>query len=563
MNFDVDRMVLNATTTIAGYNMVSQVLPTGQSLAAYFDKPKIFNELLSIHQAINFDLVGENQQITVQTLTKTTEYRVGLNISEGLGKPGKRVSLSLFNNGANLKFVIAFESPMGKRWSKPFQIQDVGKVYVRVEDLLNSEMLVHVEILLQGPSIFIKLKLNADKWPFLIRNKSSFVLHFGQTSQPDSEMSYAWDEPAEGLESLIQVISLQRRDQGQSSFKPLPPVLLREHIVISFERQESADVAERTFDSCNPLYFLLNAVTMAIGTISGAPLTLNQLKVENARISQGQLMTRLIQHYQSKELSQLYRVIASADFLSNPAGLFNSVSSGVQDLFYEPLNGVVLHGTSELGIGIAQGAASLVKKSAFGVTDSVSKITGSVSKGPSAAALDSNWARKRQRRQVLNRNKVNCLVTGTSAFVGSLASDIFGIAMKPIEGAVGFLKGLGKGLVGIIEKPAVGTFDFLSNVSGGLRNATTVFDPSHAGRTRLPRHIAHDGILKPYNIREAQGQDCLRSVGNGKLHSCKYVAHIELPNDVDSVCILTTTRVVMIHTSKLKIVWQIELSELK
>ncbi|MBW0472505.1 hypothetical protein O181_012220, partial [Austropuccinia psidii MF-1] len=167
--------------------------------------------------------------------------------------------------------------------------------------------------------------------------------------------------------------------------------------------------------------------------------------------------------------------------------------------------------------------------------NSVSKITGSVSKGLSAAALDSNWAHKRQHRQVLNRNKVNGLVTGTSAFVGLLASNILGIAMKPIEGAVGFLKGLGKGLVGVIAKPAVGTFDFST----------------------------HDGILKPYNIREAQGQDCLRSVGNGKLHSCKYVAHIELPNDVDSVCILTTTRVVMIHTSKLKIVWQIELSELK
>ncbi|MBW0562583.1 hypothetical protein O181_102298 [Austropuccinia psidii MF-1] len=256
-DFDVNRMVLDATTTIAGYNMVSQVLPTGQRLAAYFDKPKIFNDLLSIHQAINFDLVGANQQVTMQTLTKTTEYRVGLNVSEGLGKynltkvviiypqfiiknnaklpiclredvsdimfiikPGKRVSLSLFNNGANPKLVIAFESPMGKRWLKPFQIQDVGKVYVRVEDLLNSETLVHVEILLQGPSIFIKLNVNADKWPFLIRNKSSCVLHFGHTvinrsqknnygiirlykSQPDSEMSYAWDEPAAGLESLI------------------------------------------------------------------------------------------------------------------------------------------------------------------------------------------------------------------------------------------------------------------------------------------------------------------------------------------------------------------------
>jgi vacuolar protein sorting-associated protein 13A/C len=93
---------------------------------------------------------------------------------------------------------------------------------------------------------------------------------------------------------------------------------------------------------------------MAIGTISGAPLMLNQLKVENARMSQNQLMARLIQHYQNEGLSQLYRVLASADFLGNPAGLFSNVSSGVQDLFYEPFNGVVLHGGSELGVGIAR-----------------------------------------------------------------------------------------------------------------------------------------------------------------------------------------------------------------
>jgi hypothetical protein len=47
----------------------------------------------------------------------------------------------------------------------------------------------------------------------------------------------------------------------------------------------------------------------------------------------------------------------------------------------------------------------------------------------------------------------------------------------------------------VVAKPAVGTFDFLSNVSGGLRNATTAFDPSRGGRCRLPRHIPYDGIL--------------------------------------------------------------------
>ncbi|KAH9459830.1 hypothetical protein Pst134EB_008053 [Puccinia striiformis f. sp. tritici] len=823
-------------------------------------------------KGINFDVVGANQQVAMQTSTKTSEYRVGLTVSEGLGKykltkvvviyprfiikndadvpiclredvsdqmsivkPGKRALLSLFMKSADPQLVVAFESPMGKRWSKPFRIQNVGKVYIRAQDTQNQETLVHVEILLQGPSIFIKLNVNRNQWPVLFRNKSSSVLHFGQTvinstnkenlsvvkfyeSQPNTEVPYAWDDPAAGLQSLIRVVLFRQAD-GSSS-KPLPPLILRDvhvlevgqlepvrthrsgqklafdvvvegqaqvlvisdyneatnvwkvarksgpgipiqradsfsslgdavfeattvepitlmtasislegigvsivdkrmrelvygsfrgidinyeesqlqqdygivicwiqldnqlngalfpvlfrptdlsadpkavetrpnlqiqanvvkddkhgvvyikyatvllqkmsletdesfvialmgfskfsgaswnredvnqliadpaeipepasegggldlyfellhlqpfAIVISFERQESVDVTERTFDSRNPLYFLLNAVTMAIGSISGAPLMLNQLKIENARMSQNQVVVRLIQHYQNEGLSQLYRVLASADFLGNPAGLFSNVSSGVQDLFYEPFNGVVLHGGSELGVGIARGATSLVKKSAFGVTDSVSKITGSVSKGLSAAALDSDWARERQRRQFRNRNKINGLATGTSAFLNSLASGIQGVAMKPIQGAenggaVGFFKGVGKGLVGVVAKPAVGTFDFLSNVSGGLRNATTAFDPSRGDRCRLPRHISHDGILRPYSLREAQGLDWLRSADNGKLYSCKYVAHVELPNDKDSVCVLTTDRIVMLQLNKLTIIWQTLLSDLK
>lgn len=35
-------------------------------------------------------------------------------------------------------------------------------------------------------------------------------------------------------------------------------------------------------------------------------------------------------------------------------GLFTNVSSGIADVFYEPYKGVVMHGNSELGVGIAK-----------------------------------------------------------------------------------------------------------------------------------------------------------------------------------------------------------------
>jgi vacuolar protein sorting-associated protein 13A/C len=53
-------------------------------------------------------------------------------------------------------------------------------------------------------------------------------------------------------------------------------------------------------------------------------------------------------------LSQVHKIIGSADFLGNPVGLFNNISSGVVDIFYEPYQGFVLNRPQDLGIGLAR-----------------------------------------------------------------------------------------------------------------------------------------------------------------------------------------------------------------
>ena len=102
------------------------------------------------------------------------------------------------------------------------------------------------------------------------------------------------------------------------------------------------------------MIFFINALTMAIGNVNDAPVQLNALIVHNARLSTESLITRVVLHYREQFIAQLYRVLGSADFLGNPVGLFNNVSSGVQDIFYEPYQGLVMHGNKELGIGIAR-----------------------------------------------------------------------------------------------------------------------------------------------------------------------------------------------------------------
>lgn len=99
---------------------------------------------------------------------------------------------------------------------------------------------------------------------------------------------------------------------------------------------------------------VVNALTMAVGNINDAPLELNALAIKDMRLTLPELQSRITYHYRQDVLRQLYRILGSADFIGNPVGLFTNVSSGVADIFYEPFQGVVMHGNKELGVGIAK-----------------------------------------------------------------------------------------------------------------------------------------------------------------------------------------------------------------
>ena len=93
---------------------------------------------------------------------------------------------------------------------------------------------------------------------------------------------------------------------------------------------------------------------MTLGNVNGAGIRLNALAMKDVKMNFSALQTLILYHYQQDIWHQIYRVLGSADFLGNPVGLFNNVSSGVADIFYEPFNGVVMHGNREIGIGIAK-----------------------------------------------------------------------------------------------------------------------------------------------------------------------------------------------------------------
>ena len=397
----------------------------------------------------------------------------------------------------------------------------------------------------------------------------------------------SWSEGKEGklCDESADIPEPTKEEQGQDIYFELlhlQPI----QVDISFVRTERIN-AEDTMVN-NPLMFFVNVMTMSIGNVNDAPVKMNALMLENARLPLHALMANVQNHYTQEVLRQVHVILGSADFLGNPVGLFNSISSGVADIFYEPYQGLVMSDRpQELGIGMAKGASSFVKKSVFGFSDSMAKFTGSISKGLTAATMDKEF--QDQRRMSKNRNRpkhaLYGVTSGGNAFATSVASGIGGLARHPLEGAekegaFGFAKGVGKGVLGVFTKPAIGAFDLASNVAEGVRNTTTVFDAEGIDRIRLTRFIGMDGIVRPYAQREALGQFWLKTCDDGKYFSEDYIAHLELGNDSSAAAdaneggggsgsgsgmmvMITYQRMLLIRMRKMRMEWDVKWSDVQ
>lgn len=193
---------------------------------------------------------------------------------------------------------------------------------------------------------------------------------------------------------------------------------------------------------------------MTIGNIHDAPIKLNALELQHPIFSTEQFKDLIMKFYTREIYGQVHRIVGSADFLGNPVGLFNNVASGVKDMFYEPLQGFDITRPDEFGMGVAKGAGSLMKKTAFGLSDTFSKFTGSIGKGLTVMTMDAKF---QESRRLAGRNRPKHvgqgMAKGAKGFVTGIASGITGIVSQPIQGAQesgveGFFVGLGKGLLG-------------------------------------------------------------------------------------------------------------------
>lgn len=268
-------------------------------------------------------------------------------------------------------------------------------------------------------------------------------------------------------------------------------------------------------------------------------------------------------------LKQFYVVVLGLDVIGNPVGLVMGLKEGVGDFFYEPFLGII-EGPEEFAEGLALGARSLVSATIGGAADALSKITGTIGEGVSALTMDDEFIRKRRSRM----HRKQTVAESGKELAHGFWRGLSGIIRQPIQGArsdgfEGLVKGIGKGAVGIIAQPATGVIDFASGSLGALKKAVDI--NAEAKRQRPARLFHKDGILRPYNLHEATGNQILQQIDKGYYQDTDhYLSHCVIrfgnqPSSRDVIVLITDQRIFVLKEcciySNMQVDWREDLND--
>jgi vacuolar protein sorting-associated protein 13A/C len=188
--------------------------------------------------------------------------------------------------------------------------------------------------------------------------------------------------------------------------------------------------------------------------------------------------------------------------------LASNVGGGVQDLFYEPMQGAVA-GPKEFLKGVGRGSKGFVSGVVHGVSSSVAGVTGTVNKQLGMLALDDEYAAQREARL---RSQADLSREGSGSVrqgfrdagenvLGGLASGLGGFFSAPVKGAQkegvgGFFKGVVRGVPGLVVKPVMGVSEGVTSL------VTTVSDASDA-KARQTERPAWQRLRRALPLRPA------------------------------------------------------------
>ncbi|XP_053672745.1 intermembrane lipid transfer protein Vps13 [Anopheles nili] len=349
-------------------------------------------------------------------------------------------------------------------------------------------------------------------------------------------------------------VAIQSQQEVKNFYDNLHLGPLKIHVSFSMAGSESKALP-------GILSTILQGVGVTLTDINDVVFRLAFFEREYQFLTQRQLVSECVTHYSGQAVKQLYVLVLGLDVIGNPYGLVVGFTKGVEDLFYEPFQGAI-QGPGEFAEGLVLGVRSLFGHTVGGAAGAVSKITGAMGKGLAALTFDDDFQKKR--RDAMNKKPASLqegIARSGKGLVMGVFDGVTGVFTKPIsgakeEGVEGFFKGLGKGAVGLVARPIAGVTDFASGSFDAVKRATELSD--EAIRLRPPRYLHKDGIVRPYNRKEAEGCKLLREIDKGKFAATDAYAYYEVIVDNKDVVVLTDSRIIYATKSEMFGGWQSE-----
>ena len=292
-----------------------------------------------------------------------------------------------------------------------------------------------------------------------------------------------------------------------------------------------------------PLFSVFNTITNLVGNLDNATINLRSLLLTNYYTDVVAFAKKVATFYALEVMNKFYLLVGSFNVIGNPTELVGNVADGVKAFFMEPVQGLMKGPGAFVG-GLGKGTTQLVSKTAFGLLNSVSKITSTVGDGVAAMAMSDSYQADR--------------AAGKSNLVHGVWSGVTGVFTETSQGfkekgVIGAVTGLGKGVIGAGAKTVTGAIDSVTHVVNGVKDVThkeKTLDP-----IRSPRYIPLDNVLESYNAHLSDGIALLQMANRGSgIHlepKERYVIHCTVDNGTN--CLILTTRQFILVTPRGKL----------
>ena len=342
--------------------------------------------------------------------------------------------------------------------------------------------------------------------------------------------------------------------------------------ILTFKMNQYTEQGNKEHSEDINVNLLVKTIGVTFLSIDESPITLTGLKLESVFESQEGFTNIILTHLKDQNRKNIAKIVGNLDIIGNPVSLFSNVGNGVVDFYEKPVVGFV-KGPIEGFVGIGKGTSSLIKNTAAGAFNAVSKVTGSLASGLTSLSMDSAYLKQRNLDKAHKpKNLFHGMGKGVMSISKGFYSGITGVFSKPVSeikksGASGIFKGLVKGFGGLIVKPIGGIFDAVSQTTEGFKKTITIFDDkANEQKQRVPRvFYGSYRYFKIYSIEDANIMKTLKTIDKKKFENDIFLESIKIKSENvknNFYIILTFEHLIVINSSMRKVVMYCEIKDI-